>query len=448
MVSLLAAVGLIVIKAAAGVASGSLALLSEAAHSGLDSMATLATLLAVRIASRPPDADHPYGHGKAENVSALIQMFFLLVVSGFIAKEAVEHLIGEPAEVTASWYTFAVVGISIVVDLTRSRALRKAGRRYRSPALEADALHFTADLLTSSVVLIGLILVRAGVPEADAAGGLLVAGYVAVASARLGKRSVDALMDRAPEGSLERIERAAAGVEGVAEVRRVRARYAGGRPHTDVVIAIARTVPLERAHEVSEEVERAVEKVEGGADVVVHVEPLANEKEITDRVTALAAREPRVRQIHNISVTLHPEGLHVALHAKFPGGMNLAEAHEIAEALEASIAREIPGVARVDTHMEPLEHPGTAADITGRRGEITSSVQRFAESLPEVADCHEIIISEVGEGSLAILIHCEAAPGLSVAKVHDASTRIEDEVHRTWPEVDRVTVHFEPARIG
>ncbi|MBW3588793.1 MAG: cation-efflux pump [Actinobacteria bacterium] len=445
LVSLGAAGFLIASKLAAGLASGSLALLSEAAHSGLDAGATLLTFFAVRIASRPPDTEHPYGHGKAENISALIETMALFGLSVWIAKEAIERLTGDPAHVEATWYAFAVMGISIVVDFSRARVLREAGRKYRSPALEADALHFTADLLTSAIVLVGLVFVRFGLPEADAMGGLAIAGYVGFQSIRLGRKSIDVLMDRAPIEALEEMEAAAAAVPGVEEVRRARVRYAGGQPHADIVVGISRTVPLETAHQVTEEVERVIAEVAPGADVVVHVEPLADESVLAQRVVSIAAREPRVRQVHNVLASFHSEGIHISLHAKFPGDMSLSEAHDIAEALEAEIASDIPEVVRVDTHLEPLESQSdTREDVTSDHSRLVREMKVVAESQPEVRNCHEVLVSRAAGGQLAIVMHCEAEAGISVSETHDASTRIENQVHHGWPQVERVTVHFEP----
>lgn len=444
LVSFLAALGLVAVKLAAGLASGSLALLSEAAHSGLDAGATALTFLAVAIARRPPDRDHPYGHGKAENLSALIQTVALLILSVTIAREALDRLRGGPVRVEAAWYAFAVVGLSIAVDASRARLLRRAARRLRSPALQADALNFTADVLTSLVVLGGLVLVRLGYPAADAVGGLVIAAYVAIVSLRLARHSIDVLMDRAPADAIQRIGDAAAAVEGVEEVRRVRLRYAGGDPQADVVVAISRTVPLEIAHHLTEEIEEAIRSAEPGADVVVHVEPLADERLAAERVMSIAARHSRVRQVHNVFVAHRPDGLHISLHAKFPGSMPLREAHDIAERLEREIADELDGVARVDTHLEPLEGTGTlGADATSGQRALVQWATALAERQPEVENCHEVVVTDT-EGGLTIVMHCEASPGLSVNQVHEASTRIESEVHRHWPEVERVTVHFEP----
>ena len=442
--SLAAAAGLVAAKLAAALASGSLSLLSEAAHSGLDVVVTGLTLFAVSVAARPADADHPYGHGKAENVAAMAESIALLGLSIGIGREAVLRLTSPAPHVVAAWYAFGAIGLSIIVDATRARVLSRAGVRYNSPALRADAVHFQADLLTSAVVLVGLVAVRLGHPGADAVGGFAIAAYVAVSSIRLGRRSIDALMDRTPEAAVGQIRRATEAVDGVGEVRRVRLRYAGGQPQADVVVGVSRTVPLEVAHALTERVETAIRSVEPGADVVVHVEPLADEKFVAERVLSIAARHADVHQVHNVFVARRPDGLHIALHAKFPGAMALAEAHSIAEQLEGDIAAGIEGVARVDTHLEPLEGAATLGeDVTHSHGELVASVTRLAEAQSEVRNCHEVVITDTDEG-LSVVMHCEAAAGLSVTKVHDASTSIENEVHRSWPQVERVTVHFEP----
>lgn len=443
LVSLAAAVGLVAAKFAAGLASGSLAILSEAAHSTLDAAATGLAYFAVRIASRPADQEHPYGHGKAENIFALLEASALLVLAIVIGWEAVQRM-RQGTEVDATWYGFAVIVLSIVVDFSRSTVLKRVGRQYRSPALVADALHFTADLMTSAAVLIGLVFVAFGFSRADAIGGFVVALFIVGASIRLGKQSVDVLMDRAPAGVTEKITAAARSVKGVAGVRRVRVREVGGRTQADVVIAISRTIPLERAREVTEEVERTILQLDDQADVVVQMEPVADERAVAERVTSITAREQEVRQVHNVHVTSHSDGLHITLHAKFPDSMPLGKAHAISERLEAEISNEIPGVARVDTHIEPLEGSRAAgADVTGRQSTLVQWAKAVAEQLPEVQNCHEVVVTQ-SDGKLSLLMHCEASPGLSVSDVHRASTRIESEIHQGWRDVERVTVHFEP----
>ena len=445
--SLVVTLVLVAAKAAAALATGSLALLSEAANSALDVGTTLVTFIAVRIAARPPDQDHPYGHGKAENLSALLQTMVLVGLAMYIAVQAVFRLRTGADDIDAAWYSFVVVIVSMSVDAWRSTSMRRIAREERSPALEADALNFRSDLLTSGAVLVGLVLVRLGYPAVDAIASLGIAGYVAWMSIRMGRASIDTLMDRAPAGSTARIEQIASEVDGVEEVRRVRVRFVGGEPQTDVVIAISRRVPLERAHDVTEEVERVIEEEIPGADVVVHVEPLADEKLVTQQVEAVALRQSIVTEVHNIVVTSHPDGDHVSLHAKFPADMDLEQAHALADNLEKEIMAELPAVVRVDTHLEPLVEGAFGLDVTNSHMLLAQWTKQLAERQPEVHDCHEVLITESEEG-LAIVMHCEAAPELSVLAVHDASTRIENATHLRWPDVKRVTVHFEPVNGG
>src|ERR1700730_9951787 len=394
LASLVAALALVALKLATALATGSLAMLSETAHSGLDAMVTALTLYAVAVAARPPDADHPYGHGKAENVAAMAEAVALLLLAATLGREAVVRLIDPGSPIKTAWYAFVVMAASMALDAFRYRVLAATGRKYHSPALMADAVNFKADLLTSAAVLLGLGAVKLGYKQADAIGGLVVALYVAAQAVLIGRRSIDALMDRAPQEALRRIRGAAGAIPGV-EVRRVRLRYAGGQPQTDVVVGVSRTVPLERAHSLTEEVEEAIRSVEPGAAVVFHVEPLADEKIVAEQVLSVAARHPAVHQVHNVFVARRPDGLHISLHAKFPGSMTLAEAHAIAEQLEDDIAAEVSDVARVETHLEPLEGAATpGADVTSQRSELVRSVKALAETHEEGRNSHEVVVTD------------------------------------------------------
>lgn len=443
LASLIVTVVLVTAKLAVGLATSSLAVLSEAANSGLDVGITAITFIAITIAARPPDAGHPYGHGKAENLAALVQTAALFALAGLIGYQAVGRMAGDPAQVDATWYAFVVIGAAMLVDAARSRILRRIAEQERSPALYADAMNFRGDLLSSATVLIGLTMVALGFPVVDAVASLLIAGYVAFMSVKLGRTSVDALMDRAPAGSIERVAQIASDIPDVEEVRRVRIRYVGGQPQTDVVIAVSRRVPLETAHDVTERVEEAIRAEEPGADVVVHVEPVADETLIAQQVEALAMRQRVVAEVHNIKVAHHPEGAYVSLHTRFPGRMSLEEAHALADRLEEEIVREIPTVVRVDTHLEPLEEPETGTDVTGEHNLLSDWTKQLAERQPEVQDCHEVVVSQTN-GGLEMIVHCVAEADLSVRATHDASTRIETATHQQWPQVKRVTVHFEP----
>ena len=280
--SVAAAVLLAASKIVVGLMTGSLGILSEAAHSALDLVAAGVTVLAVKVSARPADDDHPYGHGKVENLSALLETFLLLLTCGWIIKEAFARLFLHAVPVRVNIWGFAVIALSIVVDLGRSRALMATARKHNSQALEADALHFSTDVWSSSVVLLGLVLVflarKLSLPwlaQADAVAALAVAGIVIHVSIRMGRKSVADLLDAIPPDLVQQAQQRVLGLEGVGAVSRIRMRKIGGSWFSDVIIQVDPALTMEKAHAVADAVELCLEELMPGGDVVVHTEPLA-----------------------------------------------------------------------------------------------------------------------------------------------------------------------------
>ena len=288
LVSIVAACVLIAVKLVAGLATHSLGLLSEAAHSGTDLIAAILTFVALGVAVRPADTGHPYGHGKAEHLAALAEAAILVVASLLIAWRALGRLFGSnPAQVDPRWYALVVIALVIVVDFVRASVSFRAGRRYRSPALQANALHFASDLAGSTAVLAGLAAARAGYQWADSAAALFVAALVLVAAARLMRLNVDVLMDRVPPDAQEAALAAIAALPGI-ELRRLRMRQAAGRQFADVVIGVPPAAAVGQGHAAADAVEAAVHGALPGSDVVVHVEPQQDEAALRERVLAAA----------------------------------------------------------------------------------------------------------------------------------------------------------------
>lgn len=280
-VSVAGAVGLTLLKIVVGVSTGSLGILAEAAHSGLDLIAAIMTLLAVWISCRPADSDHPYGHGKVENLSALFETLLLLATCVWIVHGAIQRLVSGTVEIEVTVWAFVVMAISIVVDVSRSRALYRAAHKYRSQALEADALHFHTDIWSSSVVIMGLGCVKVSewfpslgwMIHADAVAAIMVALIVVQVSFKLGMRTIHALLDTAPAGMERKIIDAAESLPGVENCHNVRMRYSGPRLFVDVHVLMDGHQTLQEAHDLTEEVERAIQEVAPDADVTVHPEP-------------------------------------------------------------------------------------------------------------------------------------------------------------------------------
>ena len=355
-ISVVAAVFLVAIKLVTGLVTGSLAFIAEAAHSATDLVAALLTFFAVRVAVRPPDREHHYGHGKAEHLAALGESAFLLLVSLFIAYESIDRLTGGNGDhqVDVTWWALTVLVVVIVVDASRAIASYRTSRRTGSAALAANAVHFTSDLAGSLAVLIGLLLVRAGHQSADAAAALFVAALVVIAAVRLARKSIDVLMDKTVAEADERIRTALARADEHVEVRRVRVRQAGGRYFVDLVVGVPLDTGVRQAPTVADSIEDVVERALGGADVVVHVEPTEAEGGIRERASAAAGAIPEVREVHNVRVMRLPAGYELSLHVKLPRELSLDEAHGVVERLEGRVRAEVPELGTVHTHIEPL----------------------------------------------------------------------------------------------
>ena len=427
----------------------SLAVLSQALDSGVDLIALGLVYLGVRVAGKPADTSHHYGHSKAENLAALGQTTFLVIVMVGLIVEAIRRLAGvTPHDIATPGYAFVVLGISGVIDAIRVAALVSTARREHSDALLAAALNVASDIATVAITIVSLALVHNGMEQADAIGALVVAAFVALAALGLGKRSVDVLMDRAPTAPVEAIRQAASRAKGVAEARRVRVRGAGGQIFADVTVTAGRTASLERAHDIAEAVEREITAVAPGADVVVHVEPATEESGLVERVQAAASRVEGIHEVHNVLVHAFEEAgrskLHVTLHAKVPFDTTVTSAHELSDRVESEVEGELGGDVRVDTHLEPLETTVLGRDVTTERTDVVETVRRVAVEEVEVIDCHEVIVSS-SEGDLRVVAHVRGRGDLPLSRIHQASDRIEKAVHAIHPEVASVLIHFEPA---
>jgi len=437
----IAACVLIALKLGTAIATNSLGLLSEAAHSGTDLIAALLTFYAVGVAVRPADPGHPYGHGKAEHLAALAEAGILVVASLVIAWRALWRLTGlAHGQVNPKWYAFVILAGVIVVDASRTYVSYRAARRLTSPALQANALHFASDLAGSTAVLLGLIAARAGHHWADSAAALFVAGLVLVAAGRLMRVNVDVLMDRVPQEAEQAALRAIAALEPAVELRRLRMRQAAGRQFADVVIGVSPGAAVAQGHAAADAVEAAVHQALPESDVVVHVEPRLDEAAVRERALAAAQRVPQVREIHNLSVLRVGPRTEVSLHLKLPGDLPLEEAHEAATDVERAIVEAVPEVAAVQTHLEPLAEAGEGqrADDAADRACVERIVRELTNAAPR-----ELRFLRTDDGLLAYLT-LGLDPATSLADAHARASEIEERIRRERPGISDVIVHTEP----
>ena len=447
--SVVAAVTITTLKIIVGLGTGSLGILSEAAHSGLDLIAATITLFSIRVSDKPADADHQYGHGKFENFSAFIETGLLLLTCVWIIYEAVERLFFHHVEIEPTIAAFLVMVFSMVVDFWRSRSLRKIAVKYDSQALEADALHFSTDIWSSGVVILGLLLVllgrRAGVGwlrDADPVAAVCVAGLVVSVSWRLARRTIDALVDAAPTGVRNKIISAVGSVDGLLEVDRVRIRRAGNRYFADISVGLARSVTFQRSEQVASAVTQAVQNVLPNADVVVRSIPrIANAENIFDRVRAVATRHNL--NVHDVSVQDIHGTLHVEQHLELDERLQLKDAHDQVTLLESEIRNDVPEISSILTHIESEPATIETGDEVVRDADLERRLKVIATEFPEISDMHDVEIKRV-RGRLYVSCHCTMADDEPLSRVHDVSTELEIRFKQEAPELFRVLIHPEP----
>ncbi|MBB5055774.1 cation diffusion facilitator family transporter [Granulicella aggregans] len=472
LASVIAALGITILKLVTGLLTGSLGMLSEAAHSGIDCVAAALTLFSVQVSDRPADADHNYGHGKVESLSAFVETGLMLASCLWIIAEALRRIIArEHLAVTLSIWPFLVLILSIAVDFTRSRNLRKVARQYGSEALEADALHFGTDIWSSFAVLLGLAATAAGehyhlpwLEFADPIAALVVSVIIAKVCWHLATQTVDALLDATPadaSGQTRRevrdgLIRDLAAIDGVLTVDRVRTRRSGSSYFADLTLGMPRNLTFQRSEQITMAATEAVQRVLPGADVVVHSVPTASLAEsVHDRIRAVAARANL--NIHDVSVQQYDGALRVEQHLEVDETMTLSAAHALVTQLEAEMRKEIPAIATILTHIESepatIERPASL----DRDRLLENRLRNVATEFPEILDVHDVIVTRLSDnsshadsasphpGRLQVTCHCTLPDDLPMSRVHTIITALENAFKLDSPEVSRLLIHPEPA---
>lgn len=451
LTSVIAAVLLTSMKIVVGVITGSLGILSEAAHSGLDLVAAVVTFFAVRLSGRPPDRRHTYGYGKVENLSALFETLLLLVTCVWIIYEAIQRLFFKEVEVEASIWAFVIMTISIVIDFSRSRVLYRAARKYGSQALEADALHFSTDIWSSSVVIGGLVLVSLSkwldvswLAKADAVAAMGVAGIVVYVSLQLGRKTITDLLDAIPPGLRENVVSAVQKVPGVVSVKQARIRRSGPEFFADVSVAVTRETAFELAHEIAAMSEEAVQSVlQGTHDVVVNVIPtVSDDEDLITQVRLLAARYGL--GAHSLRLYDVLGSRRLELHVEVKDTLSLAEAHAQVTLFEGAVRQALPSTGEIVTHIEPSgDAAATRQVLPVGEEQVIEAIQRIVSQSSLRCEPHDIVVHRQGN-ELAVSFHCLYAADTSIIDAHEITEKLERALREQVPSLRRVVIHLEP----
>jgi cation diffusion facilitator family transporter len=490
LISIIASLSLALFKFIIAAVTGSLGILSEALHSGLDIMAAIMTLYAIRMAIKPPDLEHPYGYAKFESLTSLAETILLFVIAGWIFYEGIQRIfvIHSIPEITI--FSFAIMIGSIVVDYSRSKALYKISRKYGSQALESDALHFKTDMLTSGIVLIGLVIVYLfDIPNADSYAAIIVAGVIVYTSLGLGRRTLDVLLDKAPKGIQGQILESITGFEGIKNVHTVRVRNVGSETFVDLHIAVPRIFTHDKAHRIATNVENKIrDEILPNSDVVVHVDAIEDvlTETIKDKIRLIATNYPAIKNIHSIylstpidqnmnsikkqeitnniaSKTEENLGmfLHLYLDVQIDSMLDLKTAHDIIDDFERKIKEDISNIKNITTHIE------TEVDIESSIGKEEKTDQSFSDKIKDIAlsvngvsDCKDVALVFAGtEVHITLTIKLNQSyikmdkniktesnsnnKKLSVVMAHQIATNIQNLILENTGAT-RVVIHTEP----
>ena len=440
-----ASAGITIAKLVAGLLSGSLALLSEAAHALVDTAATIMTYLAIRTANKPADEAHQYGHGKFESMAALAETIILFVLATVVVTQAWERLKTGGGEFEPTVLAFGVLIVSIIVDITRVYTLRRVARDTGSQALAADAIHFASDMVGSVLVLLGLGAAALGFKYGDALAAMGVAGFIAIAGWRLGRQTIDTLLDKAPAGVSDEIRAVVSKVPGVVEIENLRLRPGGTHLFGDVSVVVSRTLALDQVAQVKSRILAAVKTAVPNIAFSVDVIPRALDDETVLERVLLTAAQLRM-PIHGVMVQNLDSGLSVSLHIEFDGRMSLGAAHTKASKLESAIRAELGPEVEVETHIEPLmvKHLEGHDAAAGVREIVAAALTAAAREIDGLVGIHDVRVRETPAG-LVVIYHCHFAADESVAAVHNAVDEVERRMRIARPNMVRIIGHAEPA---
>jgi cation diffusion facilitator family transporter len=444
--SILASLLLTLGKLAAGLASGSLALMSESAHNALDTGATILTYFAVREANKPADDRHHYGHGKFESLSALAETGLLAGLACYVLIAALHRLWEGGEAIDASWPVFAVLIVSIAVDLGRWLTLRAVAKKTGSHALAADALHFASDLVASVFVLIGLVANAYGFHQGDALAAAAVAVFIGLAGVKLGRSTLDNLLDTAPEGLADKLRAGILRIPGVVAVEAIKLRPTGPQILGEIAIAVSRTLPIDRVAEIEADVRARVAEISPETEASVAAAPRAlDDESLAERIMLIASRKKLA--VHHIFVHHLGDKDCISFDLEIDGGLPQGQAHEIASALENDISAEIGAAIEVESHIEPLQ----AHMLTGREADpatltaVAAALRKAALEGGVVHDIHNVRARQTDEG-IVVNFHGTVDPRLSVTETHAAMDAVERGLRAQKPGLLRIVGHAEPLR--
>lgn len=456
VVSVLAAIFLTSIKFVVAILTGSLGILSEAAHSSLDLCAAIITLIAVKLSDKPADSTHNYGHGKVESFSALIEVILLLITCGWIAYEAIGRLfLNKAVEIDNTIWGILVVAVCVIVDISRSRALKRVADKYNSPALQADALHFLSDVWSSIVVMLGLICIEVGkllhieiLKYGDPIAALGVSVLVIAVSIRLVKQTVNVLLDAAPAGAINTIVDQVKSIDGVLELSNVRVRLSGPKYFIDLNVGISVNQTHKTVHDIVDNIQTKLHEIYPTSDIMISTFPVktthSKDEQLETIVKSVVDKFELCTNIHNINIYEVSGKKHLAIHIEVKRSIDLNESHKLSHDIENEICQVVENVDDINVFLEYVEQKYLSAeDITSNSEELVQRITSLLNVSPDNLNCHHVKIYR-RNNKYTIFLHCALNNNVPIEKAQIISKKISGKIRKNINSVESIHVHIEP----
>lgn len=438
--SLFAILSAFVVEFVLGIFSNSLALLTDSIHALLDSVVTIGLLLAAKLAIKPPDAEHTYGHGKIESLGGLIGGIAIFLIAIFFIYEAIVKIQSPSPPVLAGSLALAAATYTIGTDIFRITLLKKAINKIGGSTLKADFYHAFLDLGSTLVVIVGIILVTLGFYYADFAAAFFLGILLCFLSIKLMHKTAQDLTDIISPELVNKVRGIVLSTDGVLDAGPILMRRSGDVIFADITVSLRGDVSFDRAHEISSKVEENIKKFIPNSEITVHFEPSWKDVPKSSKIYELASGVSGVKEVHNISHHTSGGVTFASLHVMVDRDMSLEGAHKISEIIEDKIKHDLPEIENITIHLEP--YVTIPKDLKTKPKTSDEKILQLLGEHPEVKKIGRIVTLNFGE-ILKIDIDCSFDKDLSIEKVHDLTSQIEKDI-RTHFKNSVITIHPEP----
>ena len=441
--SLLVSVFLVVVKVAIAYFTNSMGVFSEALNNGLDIVTVLITFMAIRISTRPADKDHTYGHGKYENLSAFLETSIISALCFFIIYKSIQRIIYRNFELKLNWYVFLILAISIILNIVRVFYIGRAARKYNSYAFKADFLNYSTDIISSVVVIIGLLVANTGFYLADPIASMIVSVIVLIFCSRLLISTVRNLMDYIPKEITDNVSKILQDINEIRSINKMKIHEVGNIKFINLEICLKSNLYLSQVEKIKEKIKNKIRSNIPYSETIIEIRSLPSKDNIEQYVKEIILNQQYVKDIHNIFIYNVDDSIDISIHIELNKYLKLEETEKLTKITEEKIKEKIENIRSVYIHIEDSRSRESWTDITEKSEKVISDIKDEVSLYVSPETCHNFTLLEK-EGLYNLAFHCRLEKDLDIKKAHSIITKIEDNIKKKFKNISEIVIHVEP----